>query len=162
LGSGLPIAAVIGKAEVMDKARPGTLGGTYGGNPVACAAALATIEVMEELNLNERAAAIGSKVRDRFLALKQKCRVVGDVRGLGAMIDMELSLDGDPLKPATAIAVDALGRCRERGVLVLPAGPYGNIIRTLSPLVVDDTDLERGISAIEDSILEAAQEAQAA
>lgn len=162
LGSGLPIAAVIGKAEVMDKARPGTLGGTYGGNPVACAAALATIEVMEELNLNERAAAIGSKVRDRFLALKQKCRVVGDVRGLGAMIGMELSLDGDPLKPATAIAVDALGRCRERGVLVLPAGPYGNIIRTLSPLVVDDTDLERGISAIEDSILEAAQEAQAA
>jgi 4-aminobutyrate aminotransferase/(S)-3-amino-2-methylpropionate transaminase len=162
LGSGLPIAAVIGKAEVMDKARPGTLGGTYGGNPVACAAALATIEVMEELNLNERAAAIGAKVRDRFLALKQKCCVVGDVRGLGAMIGMELSLNGDPLKPATAIAADALRRCRERGVLVLPAGPYANIIRTLSPLVIDDTDLERGISAIENSILEAAQEAQAA
>ena len=74
----------------------------------------------------------------------------------------ELSLDGDPLKPATAIAADALRRCRERGVLVLPAGPYGNIIRTLSPLMISDEDLETGISAVEQSVMEAAAEAQAA
>jgi 4-aminobutyrate aminotransferase/(S)-3-amino-2-methylpropionate transaminase len=117
---------------------------------------------MEELKINERAAAIGAKVRDRFLALKRECPVVGDVRGLGAMIGTELSLNGDPLKPATAIAADALRRCRERGVLVLPAGPYGNIIRTLSPLIISDEDLETGISTIEDSVLEAAAEAQAA
>ena len=108
MGGGLPIAAVIGRAEVMDAARPGTIGGTYGGNPVACAAALATIEVMEQENLNARGVQVGEKVRSRFEALQQKCDVIADVRGLGAMIGMEFCHDSDPNKPAGEVVAAAL------------------------------------------------------
>ena len=161
LGSGLPIAAVVGRADVMDAAAPGTIGGTYGGNPVACAAALATIDVMEELNLNERGAAIGDRVRACFESLKEKTTVIGDVRGLGAMIGAEFCYDRDSTRPAGEFVAKMLARCRERGVLVLPAGPHGNVIRVLSPLVIEDSDLDYALTVIEESGMEAAQEAAA-
>jgi 4-aminobutyrate aminotransferase/(S)-3-amino-2-methylpropionate transaminase len=161
MGGGLPIGAVIGKAEVMDAAQPGTLGGTYGGNPVACASALAVIALMESENLNARAVAIGDRVRARFQALQKKCDVIGDVRGLGAMIGMELCYGGDPNRPAASVVAAALARCREKRVLVLPAGAHGNIIRVLSPLVIEDAQLDRGLQVIEESILSVAKEAAA-
>lgn len=148
MGGGMPISAVMGKAEIMDKAQPGTVGGTYGGNPVACAAALATLERMEELDLNARGAAIGRTVRSRFEALQKDIDLVADVRGLGAMIGVELCWDGDPFRPAGEAVAAVTAACREQGVLVLPAGPHGNVVRVLSPLVISDEDLDRGLDVI--------------
>jgi len=149
LGGGLPIAAVVGRAEVMDAARPGTIGGTYGGNPVACAAALAVLGFMEEHDLNARSEAIGKITRRHFTALQSRCpSVVGDVRGLGAMVAMELVEDGDPNRPATTLVADLVKACLARGVLILPAGAYSNVIRILCPLVISDQQLEQGLTVI--------------
>ncbi len=155
MGGGLPISAVIGKAEVMDAAAPGTLGGTYGGNPVACAASLAAIDAMEELDLNTRAMAIGETVRARFTALATRCPLIADVRGLGAMIGIECVEDGDPAKPATRFVKDALAHALERGVLALSAGMHGNVIRFLSPLVITDEELDHGLTVLEEELLAA-------
>jgi 4-aminobutyrate aminotransferase/(S)-3-amino-2-methylpropionate transaminase len=155
MGGGLPIGAVLGRAEVMDAARPGTIGGTYGGNPVACAASIATIEEMERLGLNERAQVIGEAVRSRMEALRARCPYVADVRGLGAMIGVEFCHGGDPRKPAGDLVKAITALCRENGVLVLPASSFGNVLRVLSPLVIEDAELERGLDVMEKAILEA-------
>lgn len=161
MGGGMPISAVLGKAEILDRAEPSTVGGTYGGNPVACAAALAAIETMEELDLNARGAEIGEKIRARFEALKEESELVADVRGLGAMIGLELCRDGDPGQPAGDAVTAITAACREKGVLVLPAGPHGNVVRVLSPLVISDEDLERGLTAIEEAVRSVSAEAMA-
>jgi 4-aminobutyrate aminotransferase/(S)-3-amino-2-methylpropionate transaminase len=154
MGGGLPIGAVVGRADVMDAARPGTIGGTYGGNPVACAAALATIELMLELRLGEKALEIGKVLRERFLALQRRCpSVIGDVRGQGAMQAIELVEDADPERPATKLVGDVTEACVERGLLVLSAGTYGNVIRVLAPLVIRPEDLERGLAILEEVLL---------
>lgn len=161
MGGGMPISAVVGKADVLDAAQPGTVGGTYGGNPVACAAALAAIETIEELGLCDRAAEIGETIWARFESLKSRSTLVGDLRGLGAMIGLELCVDGDPTRPASDAAAAVTAACRGRGVLVLPAGPHGNVIRVLSPLVISDEDLERGLDAIEEAVLAISETASA-
>jgi 4-aminobutyrate aminotransferase/(S)-3-amino-2-methylpropionate transaminase len=153
MGGGLPISAVVGKAEIMDAVQPGTLGGTYGGNPVACAAALATIALMEEEDLPGRAQHVGETIRNRLLSLAERTPVVGDVRGLGAMIGMELVEDGDPARPASALASEIAQECVRNGVLIITAGTYGNVIRVLAPLVISDADLERGLAVIEMALL---------
>jgi 4-aminobutyrate aminotransferase/(S)-3-amino-2-methylpropionate transaminase len=158
MGGGLPIGAVVGRAAVMDAAEPGTIGGTFGGNPVACASALATIAVMQERDLNARAGHIGQIVRRRLERLQRACDVVADVRGMGAMLAMELCHGHDPTRPATTITALAAQRCRDQGVLVLTAGPFGNIIRVLTPLVIDDADLECGLDVIEASVVAVAKE----
>ena len=158
MGGGMPISAVLGKADVIDAAQPGTIGGTYGGNPVACAAALATIETMQALDLNERATRIGATVRARFEQLAERCDLVGEVRGLGAMIALELCHGRDPARPARAAMTAVTRMCLEKGVLVLPAGPHGNVMRILCPLVIDDADLERGLTVIEEAVLAANKE----
>jgi 4-aminobutyrate aminotransferase/(S)-3-amino-2-methylpropionate transaminase len=155
MGGGLPIAAVVGKASVMDAARPGTLGGTYGGNPIACAGALAAIETIEELGLNARAERMGAVIRERFERVRETCSVVADVRGLGAMIAMELCHERDAARPAGEIVGEILAECRERGVLVLPAGPHGNVIRVLAPLVIGDDDLTFALDVLERAVLSA-------
>lgn len=160
LGSGLPIAAVLGRAEVMDAALPGTLGGTYGGNPVACAGAIATIEIMQSLDMVAHAERVGSRVFARFTALRKKCDMVADVRGLGAMVAAEFCRDGDPEKPAGDVVAKATALCREQGLLVLPASAHGNVIRVLSPLVIEDTELDRGLDILEQALLEAARGAK--
>jgi 4-aminobutyrate aminotransferase/(S)-3-amino-2-methylpropionate transaminase len=156
MGGGLPIACVIGKAHVMDACAPGTLGGTYGGNPVACASALATLQVMEAQNLNARARAIGETVRTRFLAIQAKCPLVGDVRGIGAMQAMEFILAGDKNQPAGAFVKEVLTDCLAKGLLIISAGAHGNIIRTLPPLVITDAQLTQALDILERSILEVA------
>ncbi len=153
LGGGLPIAAVVGRAEVMDAARPGTIGGTYGGNPVACAAALANIDIIESQGLCARAVALGEIIRNRFTQLQDKSSLVGDVRGVGAMMALELVLDGDPNQPASLLAKEVLAACIARGVFLVGAGVHGNTIRVLCPLVITDDQLNRALDVIEQEIL---------
>ena len=158
MGGGLPIGAVVGKAEVMDGARPGTIGGTYGGNPVACAASLETIRLMEELQLGPRAMRIGQLVTDRLLDLQKRFPSwVGDVRGLGAMVGVELIESGDLHKPATELTADVLQRCVSRGLLILSAGIYGNVIRFLTPLVITDEQLDRGLDILTEEFVNAVE-----
>ncbi len=157
MGGGLPIGAVMGKADLMDGARPGTIGGTYGGNPVACAASLATLRLMEELQLGSRAMAIGQRVLDRFTELQRRFpQWIGDVRGLGAMVAMELVEHGDPHRPATELTLEVLKACVARGLLIIGAGIYGNVIRFLAPLVITDQQLERGLDILADEIAKSA------
>jgi 4-aminobutyrate aminotransferase/(S)-3-amino-2-methylpropionate transaminase len=158
MGGGLPIGAVVGRAAVMDAAEPGTIGGTYGGNPVACAASLATIAAMERMDLNARARHLGDVMRARLESLASRCDLVGDVRGLGPMLAIELSTGRDPDRPAPAAAADVVARCRAQGVVVLTAGAIGNVIRLLPPLVIADEDLARGLDVIEASVLAVAKE----
>ncbi len=149
MGGGLPIGAVMGRADIMDAARPGTIGGTYGGNPVCCAAALATIKLMEELQLNTRATVIGEIISTRLRELQSRFpQHIGDVRGLGAMVGMELVNAGDPHQPATDLTSRVLKACVARGLLILGAGIYGNVIRCLMPLVISDQQLNQGLDIL--------------
>jgi len=153
MGSGIPIAAVMGKAEVMDKARPGTLGGTYAGNPVACAAALATIEYMEKININQKGVAVGKIVRTAFERLKKECAAIGEVRGLGAMIAVELVKNGDPNQPDAVLTKQWVDACAERGLFMISAGVYGNVIRVLCPLIIDQVTLRKGLAIMREELL---------
>ena len=153
LGGGLPIGAVMGRAAVMDAALPGTIGGTFGGNPVACASALATLDVMEADGLCARAQTIGAHVRARFEALRGRVPQVVDVRGLGAMMALELCVDGDLKRPAGALTKAVLAGCHAAGVLVIGAGVHGSVIRVLSPLVITEAQLDRALDIIEEQIV---------
>jgi 4-aminobutyrate aminotransferase/(S)-3-amino-2-methylpropionate transaminase len=149
LGAGLPIAAVTGRAEIMDRVHVGGLGGTYGGNPVACAAALATIAEIERLNLPARAAQIGDRLRARLLDWQRRSPYVGDVRGLGAMLAVELVKDKTTKEPAKDLNARLIKKCVERGVILIHAGTHGNVLRFLVPLVITDAQLEEGLAVIE-------------
>jgi len=152
LGSGLPIAAVIGKAAVMDAAGPSSIGGTYIGSPVCCAAALATLKYMEEIDINAKGRHVGAVVRQRFEGWKKKHRQIGDVRGLGAMLAIEFVEDGDPLRPDAATATALMQACAQRGLVVITAGTEKNIIRVLGPLVIDDALLNQGLDIMEEEL----------
>ncbi len=158
MGGGLPISCVIGKSEFMDKAAPGTLGGTYGGNPVACAASLATIRKMESLGLNARAERHGGIIRDRFNAIADRVPAVHDVRGLGSMMAIEFNDPEDPGRPGSALVAAIIDRCRDRGLLIIPAGVSGNVIRVLAPIVISDDDLMRGLGILEEVAVSLASE----
>ncbi|GAA1922756.1 4-aminobutyrate--2-oxoglutarate transaminase [Streptantibioticus ferralitis] len=152
IAGGLPLAAVTGRAEIMDAAHAGGLGGTYGGNPVACAAALGSIETMRELDLNAKAKRIEEVMKGRLTALAEKFDIIGDVRGRGAMIAIELVKSGtkdgskDPNPEATAAVAKA---CHAEGLVVLTCGTYGNVLRFLPPLVIGEDLLTEGLDIIE-------------
>lgn len=152
MGGGLPISAVLGKASIMDWAAPGTLGGTYGGNPVSCAAALATIATMESQNLNERAQAIGRVIRQRLDRMAGRIAAVTDVRGVGAMMAIELHEGADFTKPGGAVVKAIMESCLARGLVILPAGVWGNVIRILCPLAITDEQLARGCDILEEEL----------
>lgn len=152
LGSGMPIAAVVGKAKVMDAAGPSSIGGTYIGNPVSCAAALATLEYMEEIDINAKGRHVGEVVRKRFDAWKRQHRQIGDVRGLGAMLAIEFVEEGDPLRPDATTATALMQACSRRGLVVITAGTEKNIIRVLGPLVIDDATLAKGLDIMEEEL----------
>jgi 4-aminobutyrate aminotransferase/(S)-3-amino-2-methylpropionate transaminase len=149
LGAGLPIAAVVGRAEVMDAPQLGGLGGTYGGNPVACAAALKTIEVMERDGYNAKAMALGATVLARFQEFKRRYALVGDVRGLGAMVAMELVTDRRTREPASDQAAAIFRRCYQDGLLLAKAGHYNQVIRFLAPLIISEEQLQEGLDILE-------------
>lgn len=152
LGGGYPLAGITGRADIMDAPPPGSIGGTYGGNPVACAAALAVFDIIAEEDLLARAVAIGRRVRECFEGLSRRFAVVGDVRGLGAMMAMELVLDRETKEPAPALAKEVRIGLYERGVLCLLAGGGDNVVRLLMPLTIEDEVLERGLAAMEESL----------
>lgn len=152
LGSGLPIAAVLGRAEIMDAAGPGTIGGTYIGSPVCCAAALATIQHMKDLDLNQRAMGIGKIVTGRMGKLQKEFSDIGDVRGIGAMIGIEFVKDNDPGKPNTELCDKIVKGCANEGLILISAGTFKNVIRILSPLVITDEQLNKGLDILEDQI----------
>lgn len=153
MGSGMPIGAVIGKAEVMDKAVVGTIGGTYLGNPVSCAASIATIDYMKSIDLNEKSQELGKKLVNHFKKLQSQCSVIGDVRGIGSMVAMEFVKNGDPNQPDGDLCTEFAAKCLERGLLLVTAGTYRNVVRVLCPIVIEDETLERGLKIMEEELL---------
>ncbi|MEP6844380.1 MAG: aminotransferase class III-fold pyridoxal phosphate-dependent enzyme [Panacibacter sp.] len=155
MGSGVPIAAVMGKTHIMDAASPGTIGGTYAGNPICCAASLATIKYMEEININALGEKIGDIVRNRFESFQQKYpSVIGEVRGLGAMLAFDVIKDGDETKPNAELTKKIMDTCAKRGLVIISAGVHGNVIRILSPLVIEEELLNKGLDILEQVIAE--------
>ncbi|SDP05731.1 4-aminobutyrate--2-oxoglutarate transaminase [Actinacidiphila guanduensis] len=150
IAGGLPLAAVTGRAEIMDAAHAGGLGGTYGGNPVACAAALGAIETMRELDLPARARRIGEVMTPRLRAMQEKFPVIGEVRGRGAMIAVELVEPGTK-EPDAALTAAVAKACHAKGLIVLTCGTYGNVLRFLPPLVIGEDLLGEGLDIIEEA-----------
>jgi len=152
IAAGLPLSGVIGRAEIMDGAHAGAIGGTYIGNPVAQAAALAVLDVFEDEGLVARACVVGDRIRERMLAWQERWPAIGDVRGLGAMLALELVSDPVTKQPAPELARNVIDAALERGVILLKAGVHGNCIRTLCPLTIEDAVLDEALAAWEDAL----------
>jgi 4-aminobutyrate aminotransferase/(S)-3-amino-2-methylpropionate transaminase len=152
LGSGMPIGCVMGRAEIMDKAGPSSIGGTYIGNPVSCAAALATLTYMEEIDINAKGRHVGAVIRARFEKMKAKHDCIGDVRGLGAMMAMEFNVKRDPRRPDADTCTKLMNACAKRDLVVITAGTEKNVIRVLSPLVISDELLNKGLDIMEEEL----------
>ncbi|WP_407636393.1 4-aminobutyrate--2-oxoglutarate transaminase [Fictibacillus gelatini] len=153
IAAGLPISAVTGRAEIMDTPAPGEIGGTYGGSPLGCVAALKVIEMLEEDGLIERANMIGEKVMETFRKWEERFEFIGNVRGLGAMCALEVVKDRKTKEPDSDLTKKIISTCNENGVAVMGAGLYSNVIRILSPLVITDEQLEKGLNIMEEQLL---------
>ena len=152
LSGGLPLAAVTGRAEIMDTTGPGTLGGTFGGNPLACEAALAVLEIIETENLCARANQLGDRFRRRAAQWQSRWELVGDVRGLGAMQALELVRSRETRAPADEETKQVAQYCYEHGVILITAGTYGNVIRLLMPLVITDAQMDEALDVLESAL----------
>jgi len=153
LAAGMPLAAVVGRQEIMDSVHPWGLGGTYGGNPVACAAALAVLEVFEQEDMLGKAKALGRKLGEAFESFKKKYKIIGSIRGLGAMLGLEL-VKGEKREPAAEEAKKLAAFCLDRGLILLTCGTYSNVIRVLVPLVITEEQLRKGLSILEQGLVE--------
>jgi 4-aminobutyrate aminotransferase/(S)-3-amino-2-methylpropionate transaminase len=150
----MPLAAVTGRAEIMDAPGPGGLGGTFGGNPVSCAAALASWKTLDELDLPQRSERLGQvfdRVTRKWL---ERYSILGDIRGVGAMRALELVRDRDTREPAREETRQLIAKCHQRGLLVISAGTFGNVIRILVPLVATASQMEEGLRIIEQGLAE--------
>jgi 4-aminobutyrate aminotransferase/(S)-3-amino-2-methylpropionate transaminase len=154
LGAGLPIAAVTGRADIMDAPMDGGIGGTYGGNPVACAAALAVFDLFEKNNgeLLKKSVVVGETIRARLNSWKEKYPVIGDVRGLGPMMAVELVKDRQTKEPHREAVAALMKYAYEHGVIALSAGTFGNVVRLLVPLVIEKDQLEEGLNVLEEGL----------
>ena len=152
IAAGLPLSAITAREEIMDAVLPGTIGGTFSGNPLACAAALKVIEIMQRDDFAGRSMEIGKKVMRRYGEWKEKYEVVGDVRGLGGMIGLEFVKDKASKEPNAAIVKAIVQEAAQHGLMVENAGIYGNVIRFLAPLVMTDEQLEAGLTILENAI----------
>ena len=148
LGGGVPLSAIIGRAEIMDAPGPGGLGSTYAGSPVACAAALAVLEIFEEENLLARSRAVGERLMTGLRSLADRHPTIGEVRGLGAMVAIELFKGGDLDQPDAALTQAIVQEAAKRGLVLLSCGVYGNVIRILVPLVASDAELDEGLEIL--------------
>jgi len=155
LGGGLPLAAVTGPAEIVDAVPAGGLGGTFGGNPVACAAAMAVLDEVASDEFRRRAEEIGERLRTALEGISERVDAVGDVRGVGPMLALELVEDRKTKEPAAALAAATTAGARDRGLLLLSCGIYGNVVRILVPLVISDEDLGRGLEILEEALVDA-------
>jgi len=152
LAAGMPLSAVVGRKEMMEVVHPFGLGGTYGGNPVACRAGLAVMEIFEEENLLQTAETLGKKLKKRFDAFQKEYELIGEVRGMGPMLALELVKDRETKDPATDEAKALVKFCFEKGLIILACGNFGNVIRTLMPLVITDEHLDRGLAIMEEGL----------
>jgi 4-aminobutyrate aminotransferase/4-aminobutyrate aminotransferase/(S)-3-amino-2-methylpropionate transaminase len=148
LGGGTPISAIVGRADIMDACVPGGLGGTYGGNPLSCAAAHAVLDIVEEEKLCQRSVVIGERIRGFFNDLSKKLACIGDVRGLGAMSAVEFCAGGDKKRPAPDIANALKVEALKQGLILLNCGVNGNVLRLMTPLTISDAVLEEGLAII--------------
>lgn len=151
---GMPLSAVIGRTEMMNMPHVGGLGGTFSGNPVSCRAALAVLEILLEDGLLKRAESIGHKLGQRFRSLQENYEIIGEVRGKGPMLGLELVRDRVTKEPATDETKELVRRCFEKGLILLSCGNFGNVIRTLMPFVITDEQLEKGCAILEESLHE--------
>ncbi|MEM4581827.1 MAG: aspartate aminotransferase family protein, partial [Candidatus Korarchaeum sp.] len=158
IANGLPLSAVIGRKEVMERTSPGSFGGTYGGNPVACAVALKVIEIMRRERIPERAERLGQVVRKRLSEMGEKYGLIGDVRGLGVMQAIELVKDRKTKEPAADETMKVINKAREKGLLLLRAGIYLNVIRLHPPLTIEEENLMKGLDILEESLREVERE----
>jgi 4-aminobutyrate aminotransferase/(S)-3-amino-2-methylpropionate transaminase len=152
IAGGLPLSAVVGRAEIMDAPPDSAIGGTYVGNPVAQAAALAVLDVFDEEGLVERAAALGETIRTRMETWQERWPAIGDVRGLGAMLAIELVRDRETKEPDSETATKVVETAAQHGVLLLKSGIYGNCIRVLTPLVITDGELDEALAVWEQAL----------
>jgi len=152
LGGGLPLAAVTGRAEVMDAPGPGGLGGTFAGNPLSCAAALAVLDLFERENLLERANKLGDRFQTRAREWQRRWTIIGDVRGLGGMQAIELVQSQETKTPATEETKKITQYCYEHGLITITAGSYSNVIRVLVPLVATDAQIDEGLTVLESAL----------
>jgi 4-aminobutyrate aminotransferase/(S)-3-amino-2-methylpropionate transaminase len=152
IAGGLPLSGVVGKAEIMDSLWDNAVGGTYVGNPVALAAAVAVLDVFEEEGLLEKAQRIGETVRARMLSWQERFAAIGDVRGIGPMLAVEYVEDRETKVPAPGIASHVASEAAARGLLLLQAGVHSNCNRVLCPLVITDAELEEGLGAWEEAL----------
>jgi 4-aminobutyrate aminotransferase/(S)-3-amino-2-methylpropionate transaminase len=153
IAAGLPLSGVIGRAEIMDGAHAGAIGGTYIGNPVAQAAALAVLDVFEEENLLDRGSSVGDRIRERMHAWQARWPAIGDVRGLGAMLAIELVHDPGTKEPAPELALAVIQAALERGLILLKAGVHANCIRVLCPLTIEEAVLDEALDVWEDALV---------
>jgi len=160
LGAGLPISGVIGRADVMDAAGDGSVGGTFVGNPVACAAALAVLDIYDAEALGEKARSIGEQIRKRLGELEPHSRLIGEIRGVGAMVAVELVRDKRTREPAGPETEAVIRRCLEKGVILFKAGVHGNVIRFLVPLVITPAQLEEALDVIAASLREVERDSE--
>ena len=160
LGGGLPLAGVTGRAEVMDAAHPGGLGGTFGGNPLSCAAALAVLDEVATPAFRKRAEAMGERLRARLEAIAAKVPAVGEVRGLGPMLALELVTDQETRHPAADLAKRTTELALERGLILATCGMHGNVLRLLPPLIDADEEIEEGLAISEGALVDASAGAQ--
>lgn len=152
MGAGVPISGVIGRKEIMDAASPGELGGTYSGSPLGCRAALAVLDIIEEEGLNQRGEEIGEIVMNKFRQLYDKFDCIGDVRGLGAMCAMEIVKDRQTKEPDKELTNKIIAEANKRGLLIISAGVYSNVLRLLMPIVITNEQLEEGLKILESAI----------
>src|SRR5438309_4934379 len=157
LGGGLPLAAVTGRAEIMDAPGPGGLGGTFAGNPLSCAAANAVLDEFEKTNLPERANALGNRFQKRAREWQERWPMIGDARGLGAMRALELVKSRDTREPAPEETKKITQYCYEHGLITITAGSYGNVIRVLVPLVVSDQQMDEGLDVLQAALASACE-----
>jgi len=154
LAAGMPLSAVIGKTAIMDSVEPGGLGGTYAGNPVACAAGIAVMDLIEEEGILAKSTKLGETLQKRLNELKKTSPHIGEIRGLGGMVAFELVENGEANKPSADLAKKLTTKALEKGLVLLSCGVYGNVIRILVPITADDTVVEEGIQIIEQSLKE--------
>ncbi len=152
LGGGLPLAAVTGRADIMDAPGPGGLGSTFAGNPASCAAALATIELLEKEGLLARSTEIGKRFEERAKGWQEKWELIGDVRGLGGMCAFELVRNRATREPADTENKELAHYCYENGLITITAGTYNNVMRILVPLVITDEQLDEALDVLESGI----------
>jgi len=155
LAGGLPLAGVVASAALFDSVSPGGLGGIYAGNPVACAAANAVLDVFAEDGVLERATGVGEHVRAGLDELSMSTAAIGEVRGVGCMLGIELVEDVDFKKPAAALAGRVLAAAREKGLILIRAGSLGNVVRVYAPLTIEQDELTRGMDVLGEVIREA-------